>query len=105
MVIARPPTRTILGRTSPRSHIDRLNEQIANLRKLAAGERIDGAYVTRSQLLGRIAFIVWIAPRRGLAMRNEAKEIDWGAADKFAKQFGPVEARKRLIPKAHVRNN
>lgn len=81
-----------------------VSEQIAMIRRLAAGERVDGSYVTRSQLLGRIAFIVWISPGRGLAMRREVKAIDWDAAIENAERFGLVIARKRLISKSLLRN-
>ena len=75
-----------------------VESQIDDIESLARGESIAGPYVTKSQLLGRIAFVRWINRRRGLALRKQVQSLNWPKALQTAYEHGLVKAKKRLIP-------
>lgn len=78
--------------------VDRINQDIQQMRNLASNIVRSHHCVSKSQLMGRCYFIKWINPGRGKKLLRAVRAIDWPAATRFAETHGLVVPRKRLIP-------
>ncbi len=82
-------------------YVNLIEDQIEGIRALAEGTATEQYFVTRSQLMGRVAFARWIDRHRGERLRNRVRALNWTAAEANAIRLGLAIARKRLVPSPH----
>jgi len=94
-----PITKIRVNRGHPdvrREYLKELERQLADARRLAAGDRFDGPYYTKGQIWGRIQFVCWVNPGRRRTLVRQFRAIRWDRMSEEAKHRGLVAAKKSL---------
>jgi len=94
-----PITKIRVNRGHPdvrREYLTELERQLADARRLAAGDQFDGPYYTEGQIWGRIQFVCWVNPGRRRTLVRQFRAIRWDKASEEAKRRGLVAAKKSL---------
>lgn len=79
-----------------REYLAELDRQLADARRLAAGDQFEGPYYTDCQILGRLQHVSWVNPARRRSLMRRFRAIQWDAAKREAEHRGLVAVRKTL---------
>jgi RNA-directed DNA polymerase len=94
-----PITKIRINRGHPdvrREYLAELERQLADMQRLAGGEKFEGPYYTGGQIWGRIQFVAWVNPGRRRALLRQFRAINWAKVSVEAERRGLVADKKRL---------
>jgi RNA-directed DNA polymerase len=85
-----------------RKYLAEFERQLADAKRLAAGDEFDGPYFTEGQLRGRLHFVCWVNPGRRRLLLRQFNAIGWNKVREEAERRGLVALKKRLIKRTPV---
>jgi RNA-directed DNA polymerase len=94
-----PITKIRVNRGHPdvgREYLKELERQLADARRLAAGDQFDGPYYTEGQVWGRLQFVCWVNPGRRRTLVRQFRAIRWDKVSEEAERRGLVATKKSL---------